>query len=204
MMPGMDGMEVCRRLKTDERTSHIPVILLTARASTESKLEGLGTGADDYITKPFEAEELRARIRNLIEIRVKLREKYRQAFVQGALDQHMSSIDEQFLKRVVGTIEKHLSESRYETATLAYEVCMSRMNLNRKLQALTGHSTHDFIRTLRLHHAAQLLRQRSGNISEIAYEVGFSSVSHFSKAFHEQFGETPSDFVEHSSKPAAS
>jgi len=204
MMPGMDGIEVCRSLKTDERTSHIPVILLTARASTESKLEGLETGADDYVTKPFEAEELRARISNLIKIRLKLREKYRQAFMMGAIDQHVSFIDEQFLRKVVSAIEKHLSEPGYETATLAYEVCMSRMNLNRKLQALTGHSTHDFIRTLRLYRAAQLLSQHSGNVSEVAYDVGFSSVSHFAKAFHEQFGETPSDFVEHSSKPAAS
>lgn len=204
MMPKIDGVEVCRRLKANERTSHIPVILLTARASTESKIQGLETGADDYITKPFEAEELRARIRNLIEIRLKLREKYHQAFVSGAADQQLSSIDELFLKRVVGTIEKHLSEPGYETATLAYEVCMSRMNLNRKLHALTGHSTHDFIRTLRLYRAAQLLRQHTGNISQIAYEVGFSSVSHFAKAFHEQFGEAPSDFAEHPSKPAAS
>jgi len=124
--------------------------------------------------------------------------------LMGAIDQHVSYIDEQFLRKVVSAIEKHLSEPGYETATLAYEVCMSRMNLNRKLQALTSHSTHDFIRTLRLHHAAQLLRQRSSNVSEVAYEVGFSSVSHFAKAFHERFGKTPSDFVEHSSKPAAS
>ena len=203
MMPKIDGVEVCRRLKADERTSHIPVILLTARASNESKIQGLETGADDYITKPFEAEELRVRIRNLIEIRLKLREKYHQAFVSGAPDQHLSSIDELFLKRVVGTIEKHLSEPGYETATLAYEVCMSRMNLNRKLHALTGHSTHDFIRTLRLYRAAQLLRQHTDNISQIAYGVGFSSVSHFAKAFHEQFGKAPSDFAGRPSKPAA-
>ena len=203
MMPRLDGIEVCRRLKTDERTSHIPIILLTARASAESKLEGLETGADDYITKPFDAEELRARVRNLIEVRLKLREKYRQAFVLGATDQHVSSIDEQFLRKVVSAIEKHLSEPAYETATLAYDVCMSRMNLNRKLQALTGHSTHDFIRTLRLYRAAQLLRQHAGNISHIAYEVGFSSVSHFAKAFHEQFGEAPSDFAERPSKSVA-
>lgn len=197
MMPRMDGLELCKRLKTDERTSHIPVILLTAKASMDSKLEGLAIGADDYIVKPFEASELLARARNLIENRLKLREKYRHSIALGTPDLPASSADERFLKKAITAVERHLSEAGYETATLAYELCMSRMNLNRKLHALTGHSTHAFIRTLRLHRAAQLLRQRSGTVSEIAFDVGFSSVSHFAKAFHEQFGEFPSEIGEH-------
>lgn len=193
MMPGMDGVEVCRRLKGDERTNHIPVILLTAKASIDSKIEGLETGADDYIVKPFEQTELRARIQNLILLRAKLREKYRKALALTVSDQHISSADERFLKKAIEIVEQHLSDATYDTATFAYALCMSRMSLNRKLQALTGHSTHDFIRALRLHRAAQLLQQRSNNVSEVAYEVGFSSVSHFTKAFREEFGKLPSD-----------
>jgi signal transduction histidine kinase/DNA-binding NarL/FixJ family response regulator len=200
MMPRMDGIELCKRLKTDERTNHIPVILLTAKASIDSKLEGLETGADDYIVKPFEAAELRARIRNLIDNRLKLRERYRNALALGTPDSPASSADERFLKKAIAAVEQHLSEAGYETATLAYELCMSRMNLNRKLHALTGHSTHSFIRTLRLQRAAQLLRQRSGTVSEIAFDVGFSSVSHFAKAFHEQFGKLPSEVTQHSTR----
>ena len=194
MMPRMDGVELCRRLKNDHRTSHIPVILLTARASGESKVEAFEAGADDYIIKPFEAEELLVRVRNLIEIRRELREKFRENIVLQPADIAISSIEGKFLKRLMESIDRHMADPDCNTESLARDVCMSRMQLNRKLHALTGHSTHDFLRALRLNRAAQLLQHHSGNISEVAYQVGFASPSHFAHAFKERFGVSPSDY----------
>ncbi len=192
MMPRMDGVELCRNLKNDERTSHIPVILLTARASGEAKLEGLSSGADDYIIKPFDISELQARIQNLIELRKTLREKYRRQCVLETGDVTFESMDEKFLRKALEVVEKHLSETDFETTVLAREMCMSRMQLNRKLQALTGRSTHRFVRDVRLHRAARLLTSQWGNVTEVAFEVGFTSLSGFAKAFREEFGVLPS------------
>jgi signal transduction histidine kinase/DNA-binding response OmpR family regulator len=194
MMPRMDGVELCRRLKNDDRTSHIPVIVLTARASGESKMEALETGGDDYIIKPFEVEELVVRVRNLIETRRELREKFRENIVLQPGDIAVTSSDARFLKRLMESIERHMAEPDCDTQSLARDVCMSRMQLNRKLKALTGHSTHEFLRAQRLKRAAQLLHHHGGNISEVAYEVGFASPSHFAQAFKEQFGVSPSDY----------
>ncbi|MDH3252525.1 MAG: ATP-binding protein, partial [Ignavibacteria bacterium] len=194
MMPKMDGVELCRKLKTDERTSHIPVILLTARASDEGKLEGLETGADDYIIKPFDVQELQVRIKNLIELRKTLREKYRRHCVLEPQDTPIESMDEKFLRKVLDVVQEQMSEPGFSTTTLAQGVCMSRMQLNRKLHALTGRSPHDFIRNLRLQRAAKLLDAHWGNVAEIAFEVGFNSLSHFSKAFREEYGVLPSEY----------
>jgi signal transduction histidine kinase/ligand-binding sensor domain-containing protein/DNA-binding response OmpR family regulator len=194
MMPRMDGVELCRKLKNDERTSHIPLVLLTARASEEGKLEGLDAGADDYIIKPFDVKELQARIQNLIELRKTLREKYRRHCVLEPRDIPIESMEEKFLRKALEVVEKHLSETDFETATLAREVCMSRMQLNRKLQALTGRSAHQFIRNLRLQRAAKLLGSHWGNVTEVAFEVGFTSLSSFAKAFREEFGVSPSKY----------
>jgi signal transduction histidine kinase/DNA-binding response OmpR family regulator/ligand-binding sensor domain-containing protein len=196
MMPRMDGVELCRRLKNDERTSHIPVVLLTARASGESKLEGLETGADDYIIKPFDAKELLARAHNLIEIRRALRKKFRERLVLEPADFPLSSADARFLKKLMDAIEHHMADTGCNTETLAQELCLSRMQLNRKLHALTGQSTHEFLKLQRLKRAEQLLRHHHGNISEICYEVGFASPSHFAQAFKEQFGISPSEYLE--------
>jgi len=196
MMPEMDGFELCRQIKSDERTSHIPVILLTAKADLESKLEGLEFGADDYISKPFEAEELKVRARNLIEQRRKLREKFSRIIDVQPADIAASSMDEEFLKRFMQVFEHHISESELSTEKIASEVGMSRSNLNRKLKALTNQSTHEFIRSLRLKRAAQLLMKSVGTIAEIAYMVGFNNPSHFAKVFRKQFGQTPGIFLE--------
>ncbi len=195
MMPRMDGVELCKRLKNDEKTSHIPVILLTARASSEDKVGGLETGADDYIIKPFEAKELQVRVHNLIEIRRKLREKFKQNIILQPTELAVTSSDERFLGRLMESVEKHMADPDCDTETLAQDVYMSRMQLNRKLQALTGHSTHEFLRAQRLKRAAQILQQRAGNVSEVAYEVGFASPSHFARAFREQFGVPPSEYI---------
>ena len=196
MMPKMDGYELCRKLKTDERTSHIPVILLTARAGGESKVEGLETGADDYIIKPFDARELQVRVKNLIEQRRKLRERFRQEITLQPKAIAITSMDEQFLQKAMAAVEQNLSDPEFSTDEFARRVAMSRMQLHRKLRALTDQSTHEFIRTYRLQRAAQFLQNRAGNVTEICYDVGFNSLSHFAKAFREQFGQSPSEFAE--------
>jgi signal transduction histidine kinase/ligand-binding sensor domain-containing protein/DNA-binding response OmpR family regulator len=195
MMPQMDGIELCRRLKTDEKTSHIPVILLTAKASGDSKVAGLQTGADDYLTKPFGVRELVARIDNLIEGRRQLKERYRRQVVLQPKDVAITSTDEQFLNRVMTTIEHFMDDVAFSVDVLGNEIGMSRMQLYRKLQALTGQSPSDFIRTMRLQRAAQLLVKNSGSIAQIADQVGFSSHSYFSKCFLEQYGKSPSEYM---------
>ena len=196
MMPRMDGFEFCRRVKTDEKTSHIPVILLTARASGESKLEGLETGADDYLTKPFESGELKVRIRNLIDGRRKLAEHFRRQNILNPQNISVSSVDDLFLRRTRESVEKHISDPEFTTERFAGEVYMSRMQLSRKLKALTGYTTHGYIRMLRLKRAAQLLQQGAGTVTEIIYDVGFNNLSHFAKVFREEFGMSPSEYTE--------
>ncbi len=194
MMPEMDGFELCEKLKTDERTSHIPVILLTARASGESKVEGLETGADDYLTKPFDAKELQVRVKNLIEQRRRLRERFRRELVIQPSEVTVTSMDEAFLKKVMAAVEAHIDDPSFETNDLAREAAIGRRQLNRKLCALTGQSVREFIRTIRLKRAAQLLQQQAGTVTEISYQVGFNSIAHFAKIFREQFGVAPSEF----------
>jgi len=197
MMPEMDGFELCHKLKSDENTSHIPIILLTAKADIDSRIEGLEFGADDYISKPFDDKELRVRVKNLIEQRKKLREKFTRMIEIKPGEIAATSMDEQFLKRLLDVFENHISEADYSTESFANEIGMSRSNLYRKIQALTNQSTNDFIRSLRLKRAAQLLRKSTGTVSEIAYAVGFNSPSHFSKIFRQQFGQSPSNFANH-------
>jgi DNA-binding response OmpR family regulator/two-component sensor histidine kinase len=194
MMPVMDGVQLCKELKGDDLTNHIPVILLTARATTEGKLEGLDVGADDYVVKPFDAKELLVRARNLIDTRRKLWEKYHRQVTLGPANITVASTDEQFLKRFTEHIEQHVSEAEYDTEALAHDMCMSRMQLNRKLNALTGHPTHELVRQYRLQRAAQLLQSQAGNVSQVAFESGFNSLSHFTRAFREQFGVLPSEY----------
>jgi signal transduction histidine kinase/AraC-like DNA-binding protein/AmiR/NasT family two-component response regulator len=198
MMPEMDGFEFCQKVKSDECISHIPVILLTAKADLDSKIKGLEFGADDYISKPFEADELKVRSKNLIEQRIKLREKFSRMIEIKPGEIAASSMDEQFLQRLLDIFENHISDPDYNTESFAREIGMSRSNLYRKIQALTNQSTHNFFQSLRLKRAAQLLRKRSATISEIAYAVGFNSPSYFSKVFRKHFDQSPSDFVNHS------
>jgi YesN/AraC family two-component response regulator len=195
MMPEMDGFELCKKLKTDERTSHIPIILLTAKANMESKIEGLEFGADDYISKPFEADELKVRSKNLIEQRRKLRNKFTRMIEINPAEIAATSLDEQFLKRLLDIFESHVAESDFSTEDFAREVGMSRSNLHRKLQALTNQPTHEFFRTMRLKRAAQLLKKPAGSVTEVAYAVGFNNPSYFTKMFRRQFGQTPSEFI---------
>lgn len=195
MMQEMDGFELCQKLKSDEHTCHIPVILLTARASDQSKMTGLETGADDFLTKPFDARELHLRVKNLIIQRQKLRELFSREITLHPQEIAVTSMDAQFLEHVQAIIEEHLADADFTPEQFARKVAMSRMQLHRKLRALTNQSAGEFIRTMRLKRAAHLLQQNSGTISEIAYEVGFNNPSYFAKCFKEFFGKLPSEFA---------
>jgi len=193
MMPEMDGFELCRILKSDERTSHVPIILLTAKADHASKIEGLKFGADAYLAKPFHPEELFAQLRNLIELRRRLQEKYAglRRLPQSA-DTDSGSLDERFLQKVVRLIESQMSREEFDMPALCEALHMSRTNLFRKLKALTGQSATDFIRALRLEKARLLLETTEMTVAEVAYAVGFGSPNYFSRVFQEAYGVAPS------------
>ena len=195
MMPKMNGLELCHRIKTDGRTSHIPVLMLTAKADMDSKVKGLETGADAYLTKPFEALELKIRIKNLINQRLALRERFQREFSLIPSDMDISSMEQKFMERAVQIIGEHLSDPQFKVDSFAQKIFMSRQQLNRKLKALTGRTAVEFIRLIRLKRAAMLLKNNHATITEIAYQVGFSNPSHFSKSFHQEFGMSPSTFL---------
>ncbi|MBT3230070.1 MAG: response regulator [Candidatus Marinimicrobia bacterium] len=195
MMPKMDGVEFCRRIKFDERTSHVPVILLTAKADLESKLEGLETGADDYLTKPFEADELLVRIKNLIDQRELLRQRFTKDLSLLPENINLSSMDEQFLEKATVIVRNYFMDEEFNVDMFSSKIFMSRQHLNRKIKALTGRTSMEFIRLIRLKSAAQLLRKRQGTISEIAYTVGFSNSSHFARSFQDEFDQSPTEFM---------
>lgn len=192
-MPGKSGYEVCNILKTDERTSHIPVILLTARIESESRINGFEAGADAYITKPFLPRELTARVRNLILLREHLRERFKAGVVLKAGEIAVQSLDDQFLRRVQTVLETHLGEEQPPIEHLCREIGMSRSQVHRKLVALCNMSLRDYLRYLRLHRARDLLEANAATVSEIAYQVGFGSVAYFSRCFRELFGTLPSE-----------
>lgn len=195
MMPGRDGFELCDLLKSDELTSHVPVILLTARSGAESRIAGLRLGADAYLAKPFDPEELRVRIAALITQRRRLAEKFAQRVVSLAPEaMPVTSSDERFLQRVRRIIEEHLDDEEFEVETFCREVGLSRSQLHRKLKALTGQSASEVVRAHRLQRAADLLAGGYGNVTEVAYAVGFKSLSHFAKCFRQQYGVAPSDY----------
>jgi DNA-binding response OmpR family regulator len=193
MMPEMDGMELCRAVKQDVRTSHVPVILLTARAGTDSKIEGFDVGADEYVTKPFNSKELVARVRNLIEQRRLLRKKFSAGVVLKPGEVAVTSLDDALLKKVMAAVEKNMNDENYGVDDLARDACLSQRQLSRKLLSLTNLSPAEFIRYIRLERARELLEKDAGSVAEIAYQVGFGSPSYFSSCFRERFGKPPSE-----------
>ncbi|MEM7380523.1 MAG: helix-turn-helix domain-containing protein, partial [Bacteroidota bacterium] len=195
MMPEMDGLELCAFLKQDERTSHIPVILLTARAGEEDQYEGLENGADDYVTKPFKIKLIKSRVQNLINSRRLLRQRYSQEIVLKPRDIAITNLDEQFLTRVQDVLDANLTEPAFKVKEFSEHMGMSRMQLHRKLKALTGHTASEFIRSQRLKMAVVLLEKSDASISEIAYQVGFNDPSYFAKCFKEAYGCTPKAYL---------
>lgn len=194
MMPGRDGYAVCEALKNHELTAHIPIIVLTAKAALHDRLKGLRAGADDYLTKPFNAEELRARMDNLRALRRRLRERYEQISngAAAAGDHPLSAPDQAFVLRFTQTIEQHLADETLGVEDFARKMFVSRVQLHRKLKGLTGRSATEFIRDYRLERARALLKNREGGVGEIAMRVGFGNEKYFSTAFKEKFGMSPS------------
>jgi len=192
MMPGMDGYQLTKQVKKHEMTSHIPVIMLTARAGEDSRIEGLQVGADAYIPKPFSGKELQAQIRNLIAQRQTLKQKFSRNMLMRPNEVKEPSMEEKFLLRVRSTVEKHMADENFTVEELATEVGLSRAQLHRKLIALTGVSASRYVRNFRLELAMDLLKKNVGTVSEIAYRVGFASPAYFTKCFTEDFGMPPS------------
>ena len=195
MMYPVNGIEFCRTLKQDERTSHIPVIMLTALAGTREKIEGLETGADDYLTKPFSTDELRVRILNLINQRKRLRQLFSTTVNLDPKSISVTSADEKFLTRLITLVENNIDNPELDIEFLLRNIAMSRSQLHRKITALTNQPITGFIRIIRIKRAAQLMEQRFGNISEIMYAVGFNNLSYFTKSFREVYHMTPSEFM---------
>jgi signal transduction histidine kinase/DNA-binding response OmpR family regulator/ligand-binding sensor domain-containing protein len=194
MMPEVDGFQLCDVLKKDVKTSHIPIILLTARASEESVIAGLKTGADDYITKPFNTKIMATRIKNLIDLRRLLQERIQREMMLQPEEIAVSSLDREFMKELKAAIEGNMSEPEFNIERLARAMTMGQATLNRKIRALTGESTNQFIQSYRLKRAAQLLKANFGNVTEVAFEVGFSSSSYFTRCFKEKFHQLPHAF----------
>ena len=194
MMPRMNGTDMCRRIKENIETSHIPVILLTAWSTDEGRTEGYKAGADAYIAKPFDMEVLLARISNLLEKQEKRKQDFSHSISLDPKTVTDSSPDEDFLNEVIGHIEKNIDNSEYTIDSLAGDVVMSRMSFYRKMKSLTGQTPADFIRTVRLKTAAKLLKAGNCNVSEACYRTGFASPQNFSKHFKEMFGVLPSQY----------
>ena len=193
MMPVMDGMECCRHLKSEMQTSHIPVMMLTAYTMDEQKIKGYECGADSYILKPFSAQLLRARLRNLIDNRHRLQS----FFADNAVikKESVSEVDKGFVEKLRNLIETHLGDSDLRVDDLGEKLGLSRVQLYRKAKALTGYSPNELLRIARLKRAASLLASTDKTIAEITYEVGFSAPSYFAKCYKDYFGESPTDFL---------
>ncbi len=194
MMPKMDGYEMSRKLKKDFKTSHIPIIMLTAKAAKEDKIEGLEIGADDYLVKPFDHEELLIRVKNLIKLREQMREKFRSEMILQPKSVIVPSSEKIFLDKISEIIENRIDDENFGVIELGKEIGLSRSQLHRKLKAVCDQTTTEFIRNFRLQRAADLIKQNAGNMAEIAYKVGFSSQAYFTKSFTELFGCPPSEY----------
>ncbi|MDF1548914.1 MAG: response regulator, partial [Bacteroidales bacterium] len=196
MMPEMDGITLCKKLKTELVSCHIPVILLTARSSIEHRIEGLETGADSYIPKPFNPKHLLVRVKKLLELRQTLKEKYKSSAEFEPIEMAVTSADEKFMKKAIETIKNQISDPELSVESLGKEIGMSRGHLHRKLKALLGQTPSEFIKTIRLKQAAHLLANEDIPVSEITDLVGFSSPSYFAICFNKMYGLTPTQYKE--------
>jgi signal transduction histidine kinase/ligand-binding sensor domain-containing protein/DNA-binding response OmpR family regulator len=202
MMPEMNGIDLCRKIKEDQRVSHIPIILLTARTEEEQKLEGIQTGADDYITKPFNFEILTSRIRNLIAQREKFQKAFPRQHEIKASELKITSLDTKFIENAIKYVEENVSNADFSVEDLSRMLGISRANFYKKIVSLTGKSPLEFIRTIRLQHAAQLLEKSQLSVAEVAYHVGFNNPKYFAKYFKEEYHELPSAYATRKRKPA--
>jgi DNA-binding response OmpR family regulator len=195
MMPVMDGVELARKIKTETLTAHIPVILLTAMGSEEKQLEGLKAGVNDYITKPFTFEILASRIRNLLTQQKLLQKRFHKQIEVNPAEVTVTSVDEKFLQQALEIVEKQLDNPDFSVEDFSQAMFMNRVTLYRKVLSITGKTPLEFIRSIRLKRAAQLLEKSGKTVAEVAYEVGFNNPKHFTKFFKEEFKVTPSQYV---------
>jgi YesN/AraC family two-component response regulator len=195
LMPDIDGYEFCRRIRKDERTSHIPLLLLTALHSKEHEIEGLSCGADDFVTKPFDIAVLQTKIENMLSLRKSLKEKYTREIILQPASIQISSPDERFLLKAMKIVENNISNSDLDIEHFAAEIGVSRMQLYRKFDALTNMTVKEFIRNIRLKRAAQILLEKKMTVTEVAYAVGFKDLSNFRKSFHREYGMSASEYV---------
>ncbi len=196
MMPVMDGFEFCRIIKTDDRTSHIPVVLLTARSGEIHELDGLKTGADVYLTKPFSIQKLQLTLNNLLLLQENMRKKFSQQLTLEPLNIIIESSDEEFLNKVLHLLEKNITNTDFNVNQFAAEIGMSTPVFYKKIKALTGLTVNNFVKSFRLKRAAQLLEQGVGTVYEISYMVGFNDAKYFSKEFRKQFGQSPTEYMQ--------
>ena len=196
MMPVMNGIECCEALKMDERTAHIPVILLTALAEERQQLEGYGAGADDYLPKPFSLAVLKAKIKNLLKRSEQLKLYFRDRFDLRTPEQTIADPDKEFLSKVTKVVLAHLQDPEFDVELFCSEMAMSRASLFRKLKSTTGCSASSFTRNIRIKRAAELLGQHAYSIGEVAAQVGFSDPNYFTRCFKEIYGITPSEFIQ--------
>ena len=194
MMPEVTGVSLCKKVKNEEKTSHIPVILLTAKGTHESKIEGLSSGADDYIAKPFRLDEVKVRIENVLQTRKKLQQKYSKELVLEGKTIQKDSMDEQFIQKAMDIVHLHLQDSNFGVEMFSKEIGYSKSQLYNKIKALTSMTTNEFIKVIRLKKAAHLIKQKSVNIGEVSFLVGFSSNTYFSTSFKEMYGMTPRQY----------
>lgn len=199
MMPGKGGIAICEELKSNQLTAHIPIILLTGKSTLHSKIEGLHAGADDYLIKPFYTEELLARMANLIENRRLVQAKFStprphtEAMADKVVEDSFSKADREFLQQINALLEDHLEEEGLTVEDIAGRLYVSRVQLHRKLKALTGQPANEFIRNYRLDRALEMLKKQEGNVSQVAVRTGFKSQKYFSVRFKERFGISPSE-----------
>ncbi|MEM9340874.1 MAG: helix-turn-helix domain-containing protein, partial [Bacteroidota bacterium] len=194
MMPEMDGLEFCEILKSDDRINHIPVVLLTAKRSVDNKVKGYEKGADAYISKPFQMQELETRVDALISSRKRLMGKMRNNIDLEPSEVEITSLDERFLRRVMSYVEENIGMTEFTVEMLARECGMSQLHLNKKLKVLVGQTANAFIRRIRLKRAAQLLSKDRYSVNEVMYEVGFIDAKYFRSCFKKEFDMTPSEY----------
>lgn len=195
IMPEMDGLALCRNLKQDERTSHIPVIMLTAKIAVEQQIEGLESGADLYLTKPFSVQVLQTYINNLLKSREAIRQRYSQKVFINPLEVEVGTVDKKFMERLMQAVNKHLSNPDFNITDLAREIGMSKSVLYKKFHALSEVPIGEFIKTLRLKKAAVLFAEDKLNVTEVTWEVGFNDRKYFSKEFKKYFGKSPTEYI---------
>ena len=195
MMPNLDGLEMSKQLRADQKTSHIPIVLLTAKSSTDTEREALALGIEDFVRKPFDLDVLVLKIKNIVSKRESLRQKYKSTVSLEPSEITVTSVDEKFMKRAMGIVEDHMMDTEFSVETLVAEMGMSRSNLYLKLKEITGLSSSEFIRSVRLKRAVQLIKKSDMSVKEIMYMTGFNTASYFSKCFKKQYGMVPSEYV---------